>query len=100
MKTFNEIYQELISHPDFIYGEIIDKETVIDQIYDEIGNFFNYDLEDKIMDELSEKWYEDHRESMKNNFDDYFTMGEKYYYLTPNYLKLWLEDQKDLVELN
>ena len=82
MKTFTDLYMELVSHPEFIHGEIIDKEVVIDQVFDIIGDLTNYDMEQHIMDELCEEWFEEHKIDMKRNFNKYFEMGEKYYYLS------------------
>ena len=95
MKTFNELYQEFISHPEFIYGEIIDKETIIDQVFDIIGDLTDYDMEQSIIDELCENFFESNKENIKKNFNNYFEMGEKYYYLSTNPVHNWLLTQEN-----
>ena len=95
MKTFNEIYQEFISHPEFIYGEIIDKETIVDQVFDIIGDLTDYNMEQHIIDELCENLFENNKEDIKKNFNKYFEMGEKYYYLSSNPVHNWLLTQEN-----
>jgi hypothetical protein len=96
MKTFNEIYQELIAHPDFIYAEIIDKEVVMDQLFDYIDDLTGGDTPSIEIDDLCEHFYDIHKTDMCKNFNKYFEMGEKYYYLQLNPVEVWLK--KYLIE--
>jgi hypothetical protein len=89
MKTFTELYMELVSHPEFIYGEIIDKEMVVDELFEIIGDTINYNIPIIEIEELCEKWFEEHKTDMKQRFNNYFVMGEKYYYLSVD-IKPWL----------
>ena len=91
MKTFNEIYQELITHPDFIYAEIIDKEVVMDQLFDYIDNITGGDILSIEIDDLCEHFYDIHKTDMSKNFNKYFEMGEKYYYLKLNPVESWVK---------
>ena len=89
MKTFTELYMELVSHPEFIHGEIIDKEVVIDQLFEIIQDTIDIDLSIIETDELCEKWFEEHKTDIKRNFNKYFEFGEKYYYLSVD-IEPWL----------
>jgi hypothetical protein len=89
MKTFTELYMELVSHPEFIHGEIIDKEMVVDQLFEIIQDAVDIDLPIVETEELCEKWFEEHRQEMSKNFNKYFEMGERYYYLSVD-IKPWL----------
>ena len=99
MKTFTELYMELVSHPEFIYGEIIDKEMVVDQLFEIIGDTINYDLPNNEIEILCEKWFEEHSPYMKHHFNDYFVMDEKYYYLSVD-IKPWLIENNILKSEN
>lgn len=76
MKTFTDLYMELVSHPDFIHGEIIDKEYVIDEVHNLIADYTDHDMEQHIIDDLCEEWFQEHKSDLKKNYNKYFEMGE------------------------
>ena len=91
MKTFNELYQELLAHPDCIYAEIIDKEVVMDQLYEYIDDLTGGNSLSIEIDDLCEHFYDIHKCHMTKNFNKYFEMGERYYYLNLNPVESWLK---------
>jgi|LakMenE09Jun09ns_1017247.scaffolds.fasta_scaffold10683_1 hypothetical protein len=88
MKTFTELYMELVSHPEFIHGQIIDKEMIVDELFELIQDAVDSDLPIIETEKLCEKWFEEHKIDIKRNFNKYFEMDGDYYLSVD--IKPWL----------